>query len=85
MSIDSTLLDQAREIVDRGGSESISALVNDAVRERLAHEARLAALDELLADYEAEHGAFADEELAERAQRDRDAAAATRAKRRSAA
>ena len=85
VSIDTALLERARDVVGQGRVESISALVDEALRARLEHEARLEALDALLAEYEAEHGAFSDEELAEQARGDRDAAAAVRARRQTAA
>ena len=46
--------------------------------EQLAKDARLAAMDELIAEFEAEHGPITDEEIAEQRQRDRDASAALR-------
>ncbi len=46
--------------------------------EQLVKDARLAAMDELIAEFEAEHGPITDEEIAEQRQRDRDASAALR-------
>ena len=46
--------------------------------EQMAKEARLAAMDELIADFEAEYGPITNEEIAEQVQRDRDASAALR-------
>ncbi|WP_419926325.1 hypothetical protein [Candidatus Poriferisocius sp.] len=46
--------------------------------EQLAKDARLAAMDELIAEFEAEHGPITDEEIAEQRQRDRDASVALR-------
>jgi len=50
----------------RASGESVSAWVNKALRERLEHEARLDALGVALREFEAEHGAMSDEEIAER-------------------
>lgn len=43
------------------------------MEEQLAKDARLAAMDEWIAQFEAEHGPITDEEIAEQRQRDREA------------
>lgn len=55
-SVDTVLLSAAHEAVAAGRAESVSAWVNDALRMKAAHDAGLAALDEFLAAFEAEHG-----------------------------
>ncbi len=49
------------------------------MRDHVAMERRRAALAELIAAYEAEHGEITDQELADQARADRDPAAALRA------
>ncbi len=63
-SVDADLLDAGRTAVSAGEAPSVSAWVNDALRRQAAHDARLRALDEFLADYEAEHGVLTDDEIA---------------------
>ena len=46
--------------------------------EQLAKEARLAAMDELIAEFEAEHGPITDEQIAEQRERNREASEALR-------
>ena len=46
--------------------------------QRRARDRRLAVLSELIRDYEAAHGVISGDEIAEQAQRDRDAAALAR-------
>ena len=46
--------------------------------QRRATDQRLAALSELIRDYESVHGMITDDEIAEQAQRDTDAAALSR-------
>ena len=56
----------------------MSEWIAGAMAQRRATDQRLAALGELIRDYEAVHGVITDEEIAEQAQRDRDAAAVSR-------
>lgn len=63
-SVDADLLDAGRTAVSAGEATSLSAWVNDALRRQAAHDARLRALDEFLAAYEAEHGVLTDDEIA---------------------
>lgn len=46
--------------------------------ERRVREQRLTVLSELIRDYEVSHGVITEDEMAEQAQRDRDAAAVAR-------
>ncbi len=55
----------AQQAVAQGRAESMSAWVNDALRLKAEHDRRLAALDEFLRAYEAEHGEITDQEIAE--------------------
>jgi Arc/MetJ-type ribon-helix-helix transcriptional regulator len=82
ISVDADLAAAVAEAVADGRAESVSAWVGEAIREHVAKERRLAALAELISDYEAEHGEITDQEMAEQARADRDAAAAVRAGRR---
>lgn len=72
MTIDAELATAAAQAVREGRAESVSAWVNAALKERAKQDSKLAALRAVIADYEAEHGAFTDEEIeaAERAARD---------------
>lgn len=56
----------------------MSEWVAGAMAQRRARERRLAVLRELIHDYEAAHGVITEGEMAEQAQRDRDAAAVSR-------
>ena len=71
VSVDADLVATAQEAVDQGRAESMSAWVNAALRLKADHDRRMAALDEFLAAYEAEHGQITEEEM-------RDAARAAR-------
>lgn len=72
MSVDAEVLEAAAAAVREGRADSVSSWVNGALRERAEKESKLAALRAAIADYEAEHGAFTDEEIeaAERAARE---------------
>lgn len=87
MTIDAELAAAAADAVREGRAESVSAWVNEALKERADKESKLAALRAAIADYEAEYGAFTDEELAAQERADREAAARVReeARRRRAA
>jgi Arc/MetJ-type ribon-helix-helix transcriptional regulator len=62
-SVDAELVAAAQEAVARGEADSVSAWVNDALRLKADHDRRLAALDEFLAAYEAEHGEITEQEM----------------------
>lgn len=63
-SVDSDLLAAAHEAAARGQSGNLSAWISDALRLKLDHDRRLAALGSFLAAYEAEHGVIDDAEVA---------------------
>lgn len=46
-----------------GEAESISAWVNDALRQKVDHERKLRGLDEFVKAFEAEYGEITDEEM----------------------
>ena len=61
-TIDADLLAAAERATKRGDAPTISAWVNDALRLKADHDRRLAAVDEFLAEYEAEHGEITEDE-----------------------
>ncbi len=81
ITVESELVAAVNGGVEHGRARSVSAWINAAIAERLEREDRLAALAAVLAEYEAEHGEFTDEELDAQVQSDREAAAAVRARR----
>lgn len=62
-SVDAELLHAAEAAVSGGAADSVSAWVNDALRLKLTHDARLAALASFIDAYEAEHGEITAEEI----------------------
>ena len=62
-TIDEDALGAARQAVEAGRAESVSAWVNEAMVRLAEHERRLAALDEFLAAYEDEKGAITEDEM----------------------
>ena len=62
-TIDEDALGAARQAVEAGRAESVSAWVNEAMVRFAEHERRLAALDEFLAAYEDEKGAITEDEM----------------------
>jgi len=71
VTVDPALVRAANEAVARGAASSLSAWVNAALMDRVAHERRLAALGEAIEAYEARHGKFTEEELAKERRLDR--------------
>jgi hypothetical protein len=63
-SVDADLLVAARRAVADGLAPSLSAWVNTAMRHQVETDARLRAMDEWIAAYEAEHGVISDDEIA---------------------
>lgn len=63
VSVDPHLVAAGRAAVAAGRSESLSAWVSAALERQSQHEARLQAMDEFFAHYEAEHGAITREEM----------------------
>jgi Arc/MetJ-type ribon-helix-helix transcriptional regulator len=82
VSVDPELAAAAASAVEEGRAESVSAWIGEAMREKAARDRRLAALAEAVAAHEAEHGVIGDDEIVAQARADRDAAAASRARRR---
>jgi hypothetical protein len=56
----------------------MSAWVNDALRLKAEHDQRMAAMDEFLTAYEAEHGEITDREIADAVRRARSRAVVVR-------
>lgn len=79
MSVDAEVLEAAAAAVREGRAESVSGWVNEALTERAHKESKLAAAREALAAYQAEFGAFTEEELAEHERAARESAAGVRA------
>ncbi len=77
-SVDADLVAVAQDAVARGDAESMSAWVNDALRLKADRDRRLAALDEFIAAYEAEHGEISEQEMADAARRARGSAVVVR-------
>lgn len=63
VSVDPHLVAAGRAAVAAGRSESLSAWVSAALERQSQHEARLRAMGEFIAHYEAEHGAITREEM----------------------
>ena len=78
ITVEVDLLNHAQAAVQAGACRSLSEWIGQAMAEQMAKDARLAAMDEMIAEFEAEHGPITDEQIAETRQRDRDAAAALR-------
>ncbi|WP_419846566.1 hypothetical protein [Candidatus Poriferisocius sp.] len=78
ITVEVDLLNHAKSAVETGVCRSVSEWICEAMAEQMAKDARLVAMDELIADFEAEYGPITDEEIAEQVQLDRDASAAWR-------
>ena len=78
ITVDESLLAEVHAAISEGCSRTVSEWVCEAIEERQVRDRRLAALDDLISAYEAEHGPITDDELADQIQRDRDAAAFSR-------
>lgn len=70
-TVEADLLAAGRTAVAEGRAESLSAWVNDALRRQAGHDRRMAALDEFLDVYEAEHGEITDDEVRDATRRTR--------------
>lgn len=64
-TVEAELLAAGRAAVAEGRAESLSAWVNEALGRQAAHDRRMQALDEFLAEYEAEHGVITDQDMRE--------------------
>lgn len=62
-SVDADLLKAAEDAAKRGAVPTVSAWVNDALRMKLEHEARLRALAAFIDVFEAEHGPIGTDEI----------------------
>lgn len=71
VTLDRELIDEGNAAVAAGRADSLSAWINAVLEEHRGNERRLTALAEFIAEYEAEHGAFTPEEMAEGERRDR--------------
>jgi hypothetical protein len=78
ISIDPALADIGRRAVAEGRARSVSSWVSDALQLQVDHDARLQAIDQFIADYEAEHGEITEDEIAEVRRRDRASAIVVR-------
>ncbi|MCK9248652.1 MAG: type II toxin-antitoxin system CcdA family antitoxin [Solirubrobacteraceae bacterium] len=65
VTVDADVAEAVRSAVDSGAASSVSAWVDEALVARLERDRRSAELGAFLDAYEAEHGAFDDDELAE--------------------
>lgn len=63
-TVDTEALAAGRAAVEAGRAPSLSAWVNDALVRQAEHDARLIALEQLLAGYESAHGEITPEEIA---------------------
>lgn len=77
-SVDADLIAVAQEAVAQGRAESVSAWVNEALRQKAAHDRRLRAVDEFVAAFEAEHGEITEDEMRAAARRARGRAVVVR-------
>lgn len=62
-TVDADLLAAGAAAVAAGRADSLSAWVNEALRRQAEHDGQLAALDEAIAAYEAEHGEITAEDI----------------------
>ena len=81
VTVDPGLIDAGNKAVTQGRADSLSGWVNAALVAWVAHGRRLEALSEAIADYEAEFGPIAEEEMARVCRADREAAVVVRAQR----
>jgi len=80
ITIELDLLEEAQAAVNQGRCRSLSQWIGEAIADQLDKERRLALLGELIAEYEEEHGVITEEAMEERIRKDKEAAAAIRAK-----
>ena len=62
-SVDADLLRAAEKAARDGRAATVSAWINDALRLKVTHDERLRALSVFVANYEAQHGVIAPEEI----------------------
>ncbi|MBW3667665.1 MAG: hypothetical protein KY443_00515 [Actinobacteria bacterium] len=63
-TVDPELLVAAHKAVAAGRAENVSAWVNEALARQVAHDRRMVALAAFIGDFEAEHGAITEGEMA---------------------
>jgi Arc/MetJ-type ribon-helix-helix transcriptional regulator len=63
VTVDEDLIEAGQAAVAAGEAESISAWVNDALRQKAERERKLRGLDEFIKAYEAEYGEISEEEM----------------------
>ena len=66
VTVDAELLDAASRAVSAGQASSVSAWVNEAMAAKNEDQRLLEAMDEAIADYEAEFGPITDEQMEQR-------------------
>jgi hypothetical protein len=81
-SVDATVLAAAQVAVAEGRASNVSAWVNQALQKQAEHDARMRALDDFLAHYEAKHGTIGEDEIREATRRTRARAVVVRGKKR---
>lgn len=64
-SVDADLVAAGRAAVVAGAAGNLSSWVNEALRRQAAHDQRLAALGDFLANFETEHGQLSEAEIAQ--------------------
>jgi hypothetical protein len=77
-TVEAEVLEAGHAAVAAGRADSLSAWVNAALRRQAEHDRRMAALDEFLEGYEAEHGVITEAEMADAARRGRSRAVVVR-------
>jgi hypothetical protein len=77
-TVEPELLAAGHTAVAEGRAESVSAWVNDALRRQADHDARMKALDDFIAAYEAEHGEITESEMRDASRRARSRAVVVR-------
>ena len=78
VTVDPDLVAAGNQAVAAGLATSLSAWVNEALTARADQDRRLAALAELVAGYEADHGEITEAEIAAQERRDRETATVVR-------
>ncbi len=78
VSVRPAWIEAAQAAVEVGQAPSVSAWVDDALRLKVEHDRRLAALAAFLESYESAHGAITDEEVRDAARRARSRAVTVR-------
>lgn len=78
VTVDAELVAAANDAIARGAADSLSAWVNEALAARAERDRKLAALSDLIAAYEAEHGEITEAEIAAQRRADRAAAIVVR-------